>query len=231
MLLPHAGGGASAFRGWADLFPDAVEVCPVQFPGRENRMREPAFDRVQPLAEALSAVLAGWGDLPYAVFGHSTGALVAFELARHAARTGAPGPVHLFASGRRAPDLPSRQRELHRLPDDQLVAELRTLGGMPQAVLDHPELLQLILPVLRADLALTETYTPTPGATIAVPITACFSADDGKVNQDEAQAWARHTTAGFHLRAFPGDHFYLFAHRDRVAEALTADLGTVIARP
>lgn len=228
-LLPHAGGGASAFRGWADLFPPQVEVCPVQLPGRENRTREPAFDRVQPLVEALAGVLAGWRDLPYAVFGHSNGALLAFELARHAERTGAPAPVHLFASGRRAPDLPSRQRDVHALPDDEMMAELRTLGGIPEALLEHPELLQLLLPVMRADLAITETYVPTPGATIAAPITVYTSTDDVKVNADEAGAWERHTTAGFRVRTFPGDHFYLFARRDAVIQALADDLGAVIA--
>jgi surfactin synthase thioesterase subunit len=228
-MLPHAGGGASAFRGWADLLPDEVEVCPVQLPGRENRMREPAFDRLQPLVEALAGVLAGWRDLPWAVLGHSNGALIAFELARHAERTGAPAPVHLFASGRRAPDVPSRQRDVHALPDDELIDELRALGGMPQALLDHTELLQLVLPVLRADMAVTETYTPTPGATVAVPITACTGLWDGKVSEDEARAWSRHTTAGFRLRTFPGDHFYLFSERDAVIQALSADLRSITA--
>jgi medium-chain acyl-[acyl-carrier-protein] hydrolase len=229
LMLPHAGGGASAFRGWADALPEQVEVCPVQLPGRENRLRERPHDRVEPLVSDLARALEPWRDLPYAVFGHSTGALVGFELARHAQRTGAPGPLHLFASGRRAPDVPSRQRELHALPDDELVAELRELGGMPQALLDHPELMQLLIPVLRADLALTESYTPTPGATIAAPITAYTGLADGKVSEADARAWARHTSAGFALRAFPGDHFYLFAERDRVVQALTADLRPLIA--
>jgi len=229
-LLAHAGGGASAFRGWADgIAADRVEVCPVQLPGRENRLREPAYDRLPPLVEALSAALERWRDLPYAVFGHSTGALVAFELARHAARAGMPGPVHLFASGRRAPDLPSRQRDVHQLPDGELLSELRSLGGFPQALLDHPELLELLLPVLRADLALTETYTPTPGATIAVPITAYIGDRDEKVTADEARAWERHTTAAFHVRTFPGDHFYLFASRDLVLQALSTDLRSITA--
>src|SRR3954454_11305125 len=122
LLIPHAGGGASAFRGWAEALPPEVEVCPVQLPGRENRMREPAFDRLPPLVEALAGALERWRDLPYAVLGHSNGALIGFELARHARRTGAPGPVHLFASGRRAPHVPSRQRDVYRLPQDELVA-------------------------------------------------------------------------------------------------------------
>jgi medium-chain acyl-[acyl-carrier-protein] hydrolase len=228
-LIPHAGGGASAFRGWADALPEQVEVCPVQLPGRENRMRESPFDRLSPLVDAFARALEGWRDLPYAVFGHSTGALVGFELARHAARAGAPGPVHLFASGRRAPDLPSRQPDMHRLPDAELIDALRELGGMPAALLEHAELLQLLLPILRADLALTETYTPTPGATIPVPIITYNGAADGKVSDDEARAWGRHTTADFRVRTFPGDHFYLFAQRERVIQALGEDLRQVIA--
>jgi medium-chain acyl-[acyl-carrier-protein] hydrolase len=229
LLLAHAGGGASAYRGWADAFPEEVEVCPVQLPGRENRLRERPHDRVEPLVSELARALEPWRDLPYALFGHSTGALIGFELARHAARTGAPGPVHLFASGRRAPDVPSRQGDLHALPDAELIAELRELGGMPQALLDHPELMQLLLPVLRADLALTETYTPVPGATIAAPVTAYTGAADGKVAEEDARAWGRHTTAAFALRTFPGDHFYLFAERDRVIQSLTADLRPHVA--
>jgi len=229
LLLAHAGGGASAYRGWADAFPEEVEVCPVQLPGRENRLREQPHERIGPLVGDLARALEPWRDLPYALFGHSTGALIGFELARHAERAGAPGPVHLFASGRRAPDVPSRQRDLHALPDGEMIADLKELGGMPQALLDHPELMQLLLPLLRADLALTETYTPTPGATISAPITAYTGAADGKVAEEDARGWERHTTAGFALRTFPGDHFYLFAERDRVIQSLTADLRPLVA--
>ncbi|HET7460172.1 MAG TPA: thioesterase domain-containing protein [Longimicrobium sp.] len=230
LLLPHAGGGASAFRGWADaIAADGVEVCPVQLPGRENRLGEPPFDRLPPLVEALAGALERWHDLPYAVFGHSIGSLVGFELARRAAAAGVPGPVHLFASARRAPGLPSRQRDIHQLPDAELLADLRALGGMPQALLDHPELMALVLPVLRADLALTETYTPTPGITIGAPITAYLGEGDEKVTVDEARAWGSHTTASFRMRTFPGDHFYLFALRDQVLQALSADLRAITA--
>jgi medium-chain acyl-[acyl-carrier-protein] hydrolase len=228
-LLPHAGGGASVFRGWADAFPEWVEVCPVQLPGRENRLREAPFDRVPPLVEALANALGPWRDRPYALFGHSVGALIAFELARHAAHTGVQAPVHLFASGRRAPDLPCRQPDLHRLPDGDVIAGLRELGGMPAELLEHTELLQLLLPMLRADLALTETYVATPGAAIGVPITVYTGMEDVRVSLDEARAWERHTTARFRLRTFHGDHFYLFTDRDRVIQALGEDLRAVLA--
>jgi len=220
LMIPHAGGGASAFRGWAEALPAGVEGCPVQLPGRENRTAEPAFDRLPPLVEALAAALERWRDLPYAVLGHSNGALIAFELARHARRTGTPGPVHLFASARRAPHLPSRQRDMHRLPQDELVAELASLGGMPRQILEHPELLELLLPVLRADMALTETYEHADEPPLPIPITALTGTEDANVSIEEARAWERHTAAPFRLHTFPGDHFYLYSARQPVIDAM-----------
>ena len=224
LLIPHAGGGASAFRGWAEALPPEVEACPVQLPGRENRMGEPPFDRLEPLVEALAGALERRRDLPYAVLGHSNGALIGFELARLARRTGAPGPVHLFASGRRAPHLPSSVPDIHRLPQDELVAELAALGGMPRQVLEHPELLALLVPLLRADMALTETYAHRDEPPLEIPITALTGTADAKVSLAEAEAWARHTRGAFRLHVFPGDHFYLFGSRDRVIATLAADL-------
>jgi surfactin synthase thioesterase subunit len=218
------------FRGWADALPPEVEVCPVQLPGRENRVMEPAIDRMEPLVLALAGALERWRDLPFAVFGHSNGALVGFELARHARRTGTPGPVHLFASGRRAPDRPSRLPDVHHLPDAELIAELGRLGGMPQQVVEHPELMQLLLPLLRADMALIETYEFREEPPLPVPITVYTGAGDPRVNQDEALAWERHTAAGFAVRTFPGDHFYLAGgDRSPVLSTLSADLRSVLA--
>jgi medium-chain acyl-[acyl-carrier-protein] hydrolase len=230
LLIPHAGGGASAFRGWAEALPPEVEACTVQLPGRENRMGEPTFDRLEPLVEALAGALERWRDLPYAVLGHSNGALIGFELARHARRAGTPGPVHLFASGRRAPHLPSPARDLNRLPQDELVAELVGLGGMPRQVLDHPELLALLVPVLRADMALTESYEHRGEPPLETPITALTGSEDAKVSLADAEGWGRHTSGAFRLQVFPGDHFYLFAHRDRVIATLAADLRAAASR-
>ena len=225
--LPHAGGGASSFRGWADFLPAEVEVCPVQLPGRENRIAEKAFDRVEPLAEALSEVVARWGDLPYAVFGHSNGALIGFELARHQRRRGGAQMLHLFASGRRAPDLPNRQRDLHQLGEEELLADLRLLGGIPDALLEHAEMRKLLIPLLRADMALTETYRFAEEPPLEVPITAYGGDADPKAPLEDLRAWARHTTS-FRTRVFPGDHFYLASGRDAVLAALSADLRAVL---
>ncbi|MFL5384336.1 MAG: thioesterase II family protein [Longimicrobiaceae bacterium] len=224
LMIPHAGGGASSFRGWADALPPGIEGCPVQLPGRENRMGEPPFERLQPLVEALAAALERWRDLPYAVLGHSNGALIGFELARHARRTGAPVPVHLFASGRRAPHLPSRTRDVHRLPQDELVAELAELGGMPPQILEHPELMALLVPLLRADMALTETYVHADEPPLDLPITALTGTEDAKVSIGDAGAWGDHTSAGFRLYEFPGDHFYLYSARQQVIATILSAL-------
>ncbi|HSU14809.1 thioesterase II family protein [Longimicrobium sp.] len=229
LLLPHAGGGASMFRGWTDALPPDVEVCPVQLPGRENRMMEKAFDRMDPLVETLAGVLERWRDLPYAVFGHSNGAAVGFELARRARRTGTPGPVHLFASGRRAPDIPSRLPDVAALPDAEMIEELSRLGGIPREVTQHPELMQLLLPLLRADMALIETYEFREEPPLPIPITVYTGLSDPRVTMDEAEAWARHTAAGYRIRTFPGDHFYLAGGSGSVLAALSADLRGVIA--
>ncbi len=229
-LLPHAGAGASAFRGWSDGLPADVEVCPVQLPGRENRVAEPAFDRLEPLVRALAGALAGWDDLPWAVFGHSNGALIAFELARHLRREGRHGPVHLFASGRRSPDSPAEGAVTHHLPDGQFVRELRELGGTPEEVMAHPELMALLLPLLRADVALTETYPFVEEAPLECPITAYGGVDDAKASREQTEAWRRHTSGGFTHRRFPGDHFFILSRRDLVLRTLSQDLLDILMR-
>ncbi|HEX8696269.1 MAG TPA: thioesterase domain-containing protein [Longimicrobium sp.] len=226
--LAHAGAGASTFRGWADALPAAVEVCPVQLPGRENRMAERSFDRMDPLVEALGPAVLRSADLPFAVFGHSNGALIGFELARRLRREGAPRPVHLFASGRRAPDVPPRTPPTHRLPDDQFLADLRTLGGIPEQVLAHTELLALLLPLLRADVALNETYEFREEPPLELPITAYTGLADARAPREDVEAWARHTARAFTVRGFPGGHFFIFSERDRVLETLARDLEGVV---
>lgn len=222
--LPHAGGGASAFRGWADVLPADVEVCPVQLPGRENRIAEPAFDRLEPLVQALADAVEPYLDLPFAVFGHSNGALIGFELSRLLGARGGPLPVHLFASGRRAPDLPAETAPIHAHPEAEFLAELGTLGGLPRALLEHQELLALLVPTLRADVAIHETYQFREEAPLPFAITAYGGVADAKVRQAQLQGWERHTAGPFLLRMFPGGHFYLQDERDTLLRTLSGDL-------
>lgn len=226
--IAHAGGGASAFRGWADVLPAEVEVCLVQLPGRENRIMEAPFDRLEPLVEALTDAVQPYLTLPFALFGHSNGALISFELARTLRARGRPGPMHLFASGRRAPEIPG-DRLIHHLPEPEFLADLQELGGLPSELLAHQELLALLVPTLRADVSIHETYEFAEQEPVACPITAYGGLTDPKVSRDQMEAWARHTAGPFTLRMFPGGHFFLHDDRAVFLRTLATDLHQVLA--
>jgi medium-chain acyl-[acyl-carrier-protein] hydrolase len=221
----HAGAGASAYRAWvAPLARAGVAVCPIQLPGRETRFGEPAHARLEPLLDALVPQLEPFLDRPFALFGHSMGALVAFGLARALRAAGGPLPVHLGVSGRIAPQLRDRRRRLHDLPDHELLAELRALGGIPAAALELGELLALTLPVLRADLALNESYRHVDGERLPLPITAFGGDADPKVDAEELRAWEHQTSARFRMRLLPGGHFFVNASLALLLPELLADL-------
>ncbi len=225
IALPFAGGAASAYRTWQDELPAWVEVCPVQLPGRETRFREPPFTRLAPLVGSLAEALTAYPDRPFALFGHSFGALIAFELARELRRQGLPRPQRLIVSGRGAPHLPPRHAPFHLLPDRQLLDELRRLNGTPAAVLDHDELVRLILPTLRADFTAHETYSHTDEPPLDVPILALGGVQDRLAPFADLDAWRQHTAAGFELRMLPGDHFFIQSQRTLVLQCLSRYLG------
>ncbi len=222
--FPYAGGGASAYRGWAAALPADIEVCPVQLPGRESRLREAPFDWPVPLVEALADMLQPYTDLPYAFFGHSMGAMLSFELARELRRRGAPPPLHLFVSGRRAPDVPPREEDIHALPEPEFIARLRELNGTPEEVLQHAELMRLLVPVLRADFAVNERYQYTVEAPLELGLSAFGGLGDEEVTRDDVARWSRHVQGPFRLRMLPGDHFFLHSARDLVTECVARDL-------
>ncbi len=224
LCFPYAGGGASVYRAWAAHLPPEIALCPVQLPGRETRMREPPFRDVGPLARALADVLEAQLGQPYALFGHSMGALVAFELARELRRRRAPLPVQLFVSARPAPQLPRGERPLYDLPDEQFVAQLRRLGGTSEAVLRNAELMRLLAPLLRADLAVNEAYSYVPEAPLACPITAFGGLSDTKVSRDLIEAWEAQTSGAFRLAMLPGDHFFVTGCAPLMAGQIAAEL-------
>lgn len=228
--FPYAGGGAAAYFGWGEVLPRTVELCAVQPPGREGRIAERPFDRVPPLVDALARELAPWLDRPFAFFGHSLGAVVAFELARRLRRDGRHAPLHLFASGRPAPHLPDDEPPLHALPDDELLVELRRLRGTPDEVLQNTELMELLLPLLRADFAASETYVCAPEPPLVVPISAYGGREDVDVPEERLAAWREQTTAAFRHVMFPGDHFFQVENRDLVLEELSRELHHLVAR-
>lgn len=226
--FPFAGGGASGFRGLAPHLPPGTEVCAVQLPGREDRYGEPGFVRIDAAVTALARELAPWFDRPFAFFGHSMGALLSYELTRRLA--GGPLPTHLVVSGRRAPHLAGRRRPLHALPLDQMKADLRDLQGTPSEVLDDPELMELVEPILRADFEACETYVHTDGQPIDVPLSAFGGSDDPEATREELEGWRAHTRHFAGVRIFPGHHFYLQQQWPAVGGAIAAAISSEAAR-
>jgi medium-chain acyl-[acyl-carrier-protein] hydrolase len=207
--FPYAGAGALIFRKWSDALPRDIEVCPIQLPGRGTRLIEPPFTRLPCLVEALARALDPLLDKPFAFFGHSLGALIAFELARQIRRQYGVHPVRLFASAGRAPQIPHRAAPINTLPDGEFLAELRRLNGTPRELLDHEELMEVMLPILRADFALYETYLYSSEPPLNCPISAFGGLQDRRVSASDLEAWRSQTSAPFSLRMFPGDHFFL----------------------
>lgn len=222
--FPHAGAGASLFYDWPRHLPPQVEIYPVQLPGRENRYFEPAFTRLLPLARELALQLLPYLNKPFALFGHSMGALIGFEVVRQLRRQNNLLPVCLFVSGSRAPQMPARLPLLHLLPDSVLVEELRRLGGTPEPVLQNAELMRLMLPLLRSDLAVYETYEFLYEEPLGCPIYAFGGSQDPVVGRYELAAWRDQTHSRFGLRMLPGDHFFSRSALTCLLHALRQDL-------
>jgi medium-chain acyl-[acyl-carrier-protein] hydrolase len=224
--FPYAGAGASCYFQWsAALRPLGIEVCSIQLPGRENRLSERPVDRIAPLISELSQAIVQALTLPFCFFAHSMGSLVAFELMRALRERGAPLPRHFFVSGARPPTMPHDEEPLRHLPDAALIREVASrYGGIPAAVLQHQELLDVILPALRADMSVIETYHYVETAPFDLPVTAFAGEDDPHVDQAALHRWRDHTSAEFNARSFPGDHFYLQKERAPLIAAMTPGL-------
>ncbi|HWB83275.1 MAG TPA: alpha/beta fold hydrolase [Bryobacteraceae bacterium] len=223
--FPHAGGGAAAFASWSAHVPESISICPVRLPGRESRLAEAPFERMEPLVEALADAIQPRLSQPFAFFGHSMGAAVAFELARVLRRRHLPLPKALAVSAARAP----QYRRNHVPPpvpsDEEFLAELRRLEGMPAGILDDPAVMRALLPALRADTALYRNYIYTDELLLPVPILAFGGAQDPNVHREHLQAWKEQTAATFLLWEFAGGHFYLQNQQRALIQTLARELG------
>jgi medium-chain acyl-[acyl-carrier-protein] hydrolase len=221
--LPYAGGGASVYRTWVNEVPSYIEAVPVQPPGREDRYAEEPLrrmeDMVSGLIDSLQPLMV---EMPFAFFGHSLGGVVALEAARALDRGKAPAPCHVFISGRPAPHLPLRRTPVFNQSLEELKAWLRSVQGTSDAVLECEEMMDLIVPLIRADLQINDTYRSTAEPPLACPLTILGGLRDDEATADELEQWAPYTSQSFNLRMLNGDHFFPFN------EARPSALATVV---
>jgi medium-chain acyl-[acyl-carrier-protein] hydrolase len=224
ICFPSAGGTAAMFRPWASRLPDAIEVVAAEFAGRGARFADPLIRDLRQTAASLAPAVANMADRPYALFGQSMGALVAYELARQL--RGGRDPVCAFLSACPAPHRIGQRRQLHRLPDRELLAEIARRGGTPQAVLNEPSLIALMLPIIRADLEMFETYPAGTRDTLPCDLVALCGNSDVSVGEDEVREWACYGDRGFALEFFPGGHFFIKSAEAPVLDSITRHLRT-----
>ena len=220
VCFPHAGGAASYFDPFARALDGAVDVVALQYPARQERLSEPCIDSVLGLRDAILPVLEARLDQPFALFGHSMGAVVAYEVARLLEQRHGAVPVALFASGRRSPST-QRHEDVHRGGDDRLLREVARLGGTPPQLLDDEDVRAMMLPALRGDHKAIETYRWQPGPEPSCPILALVGDADPLTSEADAAAWRAHTTGDFSLRTYAGGHFYLAAHQASLVDLVT----------
>ncbi|MEU2564426.1 alpha/beta fold hydrolase [Streptomyces longispororuber] len=228
VCLPHAGGTASFFVPWAAFVPLDVELVAVQYPGRQDRLGERPFTSMSELADAVADVLRAGipADRELVLFGHSMGGALALETALRLEADPGPAPGHLYVSGHEGPRR-KRRGSVHQLPEEQLVAKVKELGGTDPRLLDDPDVREMVLPAIRADYRLIETYRPDLEARLRCPL-AVFSGDqDPDVGPEDIEAWREVSTRtdAFFSRVLPGDHFYLAQHAERIVAEMFGRTG------
>ena len=222
--LPYAGGSGRVFANWQKLFPPEIKVCCIDYPGHGARRSEPLLDRIDRIADGLAREIASRSHARYVLFGHSMGSLVGFEACHQLARYGAQLPELLAVSGHGGPRVPRSSPPMHAVPDDQFIAHLRELGATPPEILATRELMELLLPLLRADFRACETYEPYWNRKLAVPIAVYGGVDDEDADIAALRGWQSETSGTCVVRMFPGDHFFIADQAEAVPSSLLHDL-------
>ena len=222
--FPYAGGTTNTYRSWQELLPESIDVAPVQLPGRGERLAESPFHSLLEMVVPLAHELQPYLDKPFAFFGHSMGALICLELTRWLRRNDGPMPTHLFVSGRRAPQLPELIPPTWDLPEPEFIQRIRQLDGTPQEVLNHPELMQLMIPLLRADFSVCETYRHQTERPLECALTVLGGVDDAEVPYEHLQPWQEQTNSTCNIHMFPGDHFFVQTAHVEITRIIEAAL-------
>lgn len=215
------------YRSWQKGLPPDVEICPVQYPGRGTRYREPLFTDVDTFADAA---LKGLGPLlvePYVFFGHSMGALLAFEMVRRLQKRGVAQPRLLILAGAQAPHMRVVE-STYSLPSSEFIAELRKINGTPSELLDNSEAMQLVMPILRADFKVAQTYQFQPGPRLQCPISVIGGRDDDDITVEQLEGWKDYTVGTFQCTVVDGSHFFVNEPSAQIDKLLNRILATLL---
>lgn len=226
VCFPYAGGSAAVFYDWTQYLPPNINLCAVQYPGRASRFFEAPIESVSELVSSLESDFDSLVDGPFALFGHSMGALVAFELARSLRRNRREGPQHLFISGRTAPQIMSSKENLHTLSEGELLNKLEEFNGTPRELLENPEVMSLVLNTLRADFKACETYSYQEEVPLSCPISAYGGLSDPDICREDIKSWNEMTSTCFNYSFFTGDHFFLNQSRSSLISVVVSALNS-----
>jgi medium-chain acyl-[acyl-carrier-protein] hydrolase len=227
--FPYAGGSATLFRDWPKELPGDVELIGVQLPGRAFRLKDPPFTQMSSLLDELENQLGPHLDVPFVFWGHSFGAILAYELIRRFEKQGRTLPLMAILSGRKAPHLPNTGFDVRGMGDDEFIEELRKLGGTPDEIINNRRLMNLVLPALRADFELLNTWQHESGQTLAVPLRIVGGKEDLPIKLEDLEAWGQYTRSGFSVHLFKGDHFYVHHAEDELLPWLSTTLANLSA--
>ena len=229
-LFPYAGGGPASFSKWSAELPDNIEIWIAHYPGRGSRHAEPPITSLTELVDGLIQAIQPLLDKPFAFFGHSLGGLIAFELTRRLRQRNLPQPGILFVSACGSPHIPDPHPPIHRSPEPEFLKSLQQLNGIPSELLHQPDVMELVLPILRADFQAMENYEYISDAPLDCYISAFAGLNDRRLSQEGLEGWALHTRAGFKTQYFPGDHFFINTARESVIASVIRELEISHAR-
>jgi medium-chain acyl-[acyl-carrier-protein] hydrolase len=228
ICLPYAGGNAAIYHQWSNKIINDIELISLQPPGRSYRLQETPFNDMEKLIDDLMQVLPSILDKPYVIFGHSLGSRIGFELIHRCQSLGLRLPDHFIASGSRGPQVPCLEEQSYHLPDDQFILKLKEMDGTPEELLNSKELMALLLPMIKADFQIAETYRFSGNLLLDIPISVFGGTDDDKVNYQNLEAWQQYFSQPTNITLFSGGHFFINSHQTEVVDLVNTVLARVI---